>query len=277
MSHQPPKRQPERTGAPSPKPGPPRWQDVAGTPKARPGARPPLRPMTTTLWAYPSQHYDGARTEQGDKRYAGGTPSWVIWQLLTRYTRPGDVVLDPMCGGGTTLDVCADLGRAGVGYDLAPSRPDIGQADARDLPQLDASADFVFLDPPYSTHIDYSEHPACIGKLDSSQAAYYEAMAGVFDEAHRVLRDRRYLAVYVSDSWRKQKGQAGGVFMPIGFELFAMLRQRLRPIDIVCVVRRNAKLRQGSRHQAAARDNFFLRGFNYLLIFKKETPNAPGA
>lgn len=253
-----------------PKAGPPRWQDVAGQPRVRPGQRPPMREMTTTLWAYPSQHYDGASAVQGDKAYTGGTPSWVVWQLLTRYTREGDTVLDPMCGGGTTLDVCADTGRVGLGYDLVPSRADIGQSDARALPLQDASVDFVFLDPPYSTHIEYSDHPDCIGRLDSSQGAYYQAMAGVFDEAYRVLRDRRYLAVYVSDSWRKQKGQAGGVFMPIGFELFSMLRERMRPIDIVCVVRRNAKLRQGNRHQAAAKDNFFLRGFNYLLIFKKE-------
>ena len=227
--------------------------------------------MTTTLWAYPSQHYDGAKTVQGDKTYTGGTPSWVIWQLLTRYTREGDTVLDPMCGGGTTLDVCADIGRAGVGYDLVPSRPDIKQSDARGLPMKDKSADFVFLDPPYSKHIDYSNHPDCIGKLASSEAAYYEAMAGVFDEVYRVLKDRRYMAVYISDSWRKQKGVAGGVFMPIGFELFAMLRENFRPIDVVCVVRRNSKLRQGNRHMAAAKDYIFIRGFNYLLIFKKES------
>ena len=265
-------RGPERAkaGPPKAKAGPPRWQDVAGDPKVRPGKRPPMRPMTTTLWAYPSQHYDGAKTVQGDKSYTGGTPSWVIWQLLDRYTREGDVVLDPMCGGGTTLDVCTDKGRKGVGYDLVPSRPDIKQSDARELPVKDESMDFVFLDPPYSTHIDYSNHPDCIGKLDSSEAAYYEAMAGVFDEVYRVLKDRRYMAVYISDSWRKQKGVAGGNFMPIGFELFAMLRENFRPIDIVCVVRRNSKLRQGNRHMAAAKDNFFIRGFNYLLIFKKE-------
>ncbi|MEO1007025.1 MAG: DNA methyltransferase [Planctomycetota bacterium] len=237
-----------------------------------------MRLMTTTLWAYPSQHYDGRSTEQGDKTYAGGTPSWVIWQLLTRYTREGDAVLDPMCGGGTTIDVCADLGRTPLGFDLAPSRPDIRQSDARSLPLDAGSADFVFLDPPYSTHIEYSDDPNCIGKLDAAGddggEAYYAAMDAVFGEVDRVLKDRRYLAVYISDSWRKQrggpKGSGGGVFMPIGFELFALLRKRFRPIDVVCVVRRNAKLKQGQRHQAAAKDNFFIRGFNYLLIFKKE-------
>ena len=135
-------------------------------------SKPPQRIQTTTLWEYPSQHYlaekpgyQGRRDEQGDKEYEGATPSWVIWQLLQRYTRSGDVVLDPMCGGGTTLDVCHDLDREGVGFDLGPTRPDIAAADARHLPMPDASADFVFVDPPYSTHIRYTEQPECIGTL----------------------------------------------------------------------------------------------------------------
>lgn len=267
---------------------------------ARPESfRPPLRLMTTTLWEYPSQHYDswvGERGEvvrskrtghghapgtamQGDKGYVGATPSWVIWQLLMRYTRAGDTVLDPMCGSGTTLDVCADLERRGVGFDLAPSRPDIKKADARRLPLPDASVDFFFLDPPYSTHVDYSDDPACIGKLDATAddgaEAYYDAMGEVFNEAYRVLKDRRYLGVYVSDSFRKRK--PGGVFAPIGFRLFAMLAQGFEPVDVVCVVRQNRKLEKGNWHRAAEEGNFFLRGFNYLLIFKKQEGEADPA
>lgn len=242
-----------------------------------PFRRPPLRVFTTTLWEYPSQHYgDGA---QGDKHYIGATPSWVIWQLLTRYTREKDLVVDPMCGGGTTIDVARDLGRRALGYDLAPSRPDIFRADARRLPLEDGKADFVFIDPPYSTHIDYSDDPACIGRLDAGAPSakrgepegvdYYRAMDAVFAEADRVLRDRRYLAIYVSDSYKKRR-DGGLAFMPIGFELFALLRARFKPVDIVCVARKNTKLKRGQWHKAAEEGNFFLRGFNYLLIFKKE-------
>ncbi|MBS0196286.1 MAG: DNA methylase [Planctomycetes bacterium] len=210
---------------------------------------------------------------QGDKGYVGATPSWVIWQLLQRYTREGDVVLDPMCGSGTTLDVCADLGRRGVGFDLAPSRPDIAQADARSLPLADGSIDFAFIDPPYSTHVNYSEDPRCIGKLDAAGdyggRDYFGAMQSVIGEIERVLKDRRYMALYVSDSWRKR--QSGiGVFMPIGFELFAILRQHFKPIDIISVVRHNQKLDRGNWRKAAEEGNFFLRGFNYLFIMKKE-------
>ena len=77
--------------------------------------------------------------------------------------------------------------------------------------------------------------------------------------------DRRYLAVYVSDSFKKKKG-----FVGIGARLFAMLERRFRAIDHVAVVRGNRKLEKPRFHRAAEEDNFFLRGFNHLLIFKKE-------
>ncbi len=243
--------------------------------------KPPLRVMTTTLWEYPSQHYgDGV---QGDPAYAGATPSWLIWQLLQRYTREGDLVVDPMAGSGTTLDVARELGRRALGYDLNPpaGRKDVFRADARRLPLEDEKADFVFIDPPYSTHVRYSDDPGDIGNLDAhegdgEQGPYFAAMRGVIAEIHRVLRPRRYMALYVSDSFKKRRGAAASEgFVPIGFMLFEMLRERFRAVDIVCVVRHNAKLKRGNWHRAAEEGNFFLRGFNYLFIMKKaETARA---
>jgi hypothetical protein len=64
--------------------------------------------------------------------------------------------------------------------------------------------------------------------------------------------------------------------MPIGFELFAMLRRRFKPVDIIAVVRHNQKLARGNWKKAAEEGNFFLRGFNYLFIMKKERKAASG-
>lgn len=238
--------------------------------------------MTTTLWEYPSQHYDSSNsTMQGSKDYIGATPSWVIYQLLKRYTKEHDTVIDPMCGSGTTIDVCKDLNRKPIAFDLNPQRPDIKKNDSRKLPLEDDSVDFAFIDPPYSTHVDYSDDDRCIGKLDAGQQpehddemmghAYYEAMDAVLAELYRVLKPGNYLGLYVSDSWKKKKGGAPGegTFMPIGFELFAMMSQAFTPVDIICVVRHNTKLQRGNWHKAAEEENFFLRGFNYLLIMRK--------
>lgn len=245
----------------------------------KPVPKPPLRVATSTLWEYPSQNYVTAAgvSEQGDQDYVGATPSWVVWQLLQRYTRPHDVVVDPMCGSGTTLDVCADLGRRGHGYDLAPARPDIKQADARQLPVDSEAADFVFIDPPYSTHVEYSDDPRCIGTLDAGGEdkgeRYYEAMDQVLEECARILKPDRCMALYVSDSYRKGTGHHDrsprGTLLTIGFDLFRLLRRHFAPVDIVCVVRHNKKLEQGNFRKAAEEENFFLRGFNYLFIMRK--------
>jgi adenine-specific DNA-methyltransferase len=225
--------------------------------------KPKIELQTTSLWEYPSQHY-GSEV-QGDKEYKGATPSWIIWNLLQRYTRENDIVLDPMCGSGTTLDVARDLKRQGAGFDIAPYREDILPGDARDLPIKNNSVDFIFIDPPYSTHLEYSGHPQCIGELDSRTPAYYDAMEVVIRELSRVLKNRRYLALYVSDSFKK-----GKPFSPIGFDLFAILRKYFKPVDIIAVVRHNRTLKRNHWHTAAVEGNYFLRGFNYLFIMKKE-------
>ena len=69
-------------------------------------------------------------------------------------------------------------------------------------------------------------------------------------------------------------GSGAGVFMPIGFELFGMLRERFVPVDIIAVVRHNQKLQRGNWNKAAEEGNFFLRGFNYLFIMRKPQPAA---
>ena len=219
--------------------------------------------MTTTLWNYHSQNYPGSK--QGNTEYVGATPSYVIWNLLQRYTKPQDLVLDPMAGSGTTLDVARDLDRRALGYDVEPTREDIFRVDARKMPLETGKADFVFVDPPYSNHIQYSGRKECIGELDARKGGYFEAMALVIAEIHRVLKHDRYMALYVCDSFKKDQP-----FVPIGFELFAMLSRWFTPVDVVAVVRHNQTLKRDRWHNAALEGNFFLRGFNHLFIMKKD-------
>lgn len=78
-----------------------------------------LELQTTTLWDYPSQQYLKSEEEK-HKFYTGATPSYIIWNLLNRYTKEKDLIVDPMAGSGTTIDVSRELNRRALGYDINP-------------------------------------------------------------------------------------------------------------------------------------------------------------
>lgn len=224
--------------------------------------KPPLSLQSTTLWDYPSQHYGDEI--QGDQKYTGATPSYVIWNVLKKYAPQNGLVIDPFCGSGTTLDVAKDLGLKARGFDIAPFRPDIEFGDARKLPLPKNSADVLFMDPPYSDHIHYSDHPQCLGKISAHDPRFFDEMDNVVKETHRVLKPGGTLAIFVCDFFQKKGG-----FAPVGFGLFNSLLNYFQPIDVIAVVRHNKSLKMGNYRKAAVEQNFYLRGFNYLMLGRK--------
>jgi DNA modification methylase len=215
----------------------------------------------TTLWDYPRQSY--GKTPKGDNKYPGVTPAFIIWNLIQRYTEPGDLVLDPMAGSGTTLDVCKEEGRRCICYDIAPIRPDIIQNDSRKIPLEDNSVDMIFVDSPYGDNIRYNDHPDCIGKISSETNTFYEELEKVIRECHRVLKPGKVIGWLIGDQWVKKK------FTPVGFNVYQRLSKYFETVDIVCVVRRGQASHTALWYNRARRFNFFLRGFKYLFIMRK--------
>lgn len=87
------------------------------------------------------------------KKWPGNLPAALVANLLYYFTERGDLVVDPMAGGGVTGDVCKALGRRVVMADLNPcrERADIQRHDLQAGPLPDVQAQLVFLDPPYWT------------------------------------------------------------------------------------------------------------------------------
>src|SRR4029077_14962092 len=130
------------------------------------------------------------------------------------------------------------------GFDVAPARADVGNADARSIPLKQKSVDLVFFDPPYADNLDYSDDPRCLGKL-KPDGRWQRAMRLVLAECARVLRDEKMIAVYVCDVLSK------GRFHPLGFEVLEMSRELFIPVDVVSVVRHNRTLEMGNYRRAA--------------------------
>jgi len=215
----------------------------------------------TTLWDFPRQSY--GLTPKGDNKYPGVTPALVIYNLVWRYTDPGDLVVDPMAGSGTTLDVCKEEKRRCICYDIAPTRPDVIQNDSRRIPLEDNSVDLIFVDSPYGDNIRYNDHPDCIGKISSETDKFYDELEKVIKECHRILKEGKVLGWLIGDQWVK------GKFTPVGFKVYERLCKYFEPVDIICVARRGQTSHRGPWYSRARRYNFYLRGFKYLLIMRK--------
>jgi DNA modification methylase len=70
--------------------------------------------LTTTVWSFPKR--GSWATHRGD--YRGNWPPQIPHILIRRYTKPGETVLDPMIGGGTTCIEAKLLGRNCIGIDI---------------------------------------------------------------------------------------------------------------------------------------------------------------
>ncbi len=216
---------------------------------------------TTTLWDFPTQNY--GNKSHGSNKYNGVTPAFVVWNLLQRYTKKGDLVVDPMGGSGTTYDVAIELNRKVKCFDLNIVRKEIEKSDARKLPLKNEIADFVFIDSPYSDNIKYSNNPNCIGKISCEKREFFDELEKVAIEIKRILKNDKVLAWVIGDQWKKRK------FTPTGFLMYERLNKHFETIDIISLTRHNQTSNTGIWHYRAKEFNFYLRGFKYLFIMKK--------
>ncbi len=84
--------------------------------------------------------------------HPGSIPPAIVAHTLHYYTEPGDLVVDPFAGGGTTLDVCQAMDRVCLAYDIHPVRHEIERHDVRSgFTPRSKGCSLVFCDPPYHT------------------------------------------------------------------------------------------------------------------------------
>ena len=88
--------------------------------------------------------------------WPGRIPAQLIAHTLFYFTKPNDLVLDPMAGGGVVPDTCLLFERKCQAFDLAPqdNRPEIEyhhwDTQKEEWP-VTKKPDLIFFDPPYYT------------------------------------------------------------------------------------------------------------------------------
>jgi SAM-dependent methyltransferase/acyl carrier protein len=130
-------------------------------------------------------------------------PESIVERYIARYSRPGDLVLDPFAGFGSTLVVAERLGRRACGIELDPERHARASArvtkrtslvlgDARDIGRFGLpAADLCFTGPPFfaSDRLLSMDVPA----LADTYEAYLTDLQVVFRGVRDLLRPGGYL------------------------------------------------------------------------------------
>lgn len=140
----------------------------------------------------------------------------VVDHVIERCTRPGDLVLDPFAGFGTTLSRAVALGRRAVGVELLPERvghmrrdvpaAQVVEGDALDLLSVlegvvgPGAVDLVLTSPPYMTANDHPDDPLTgYEEAGGDYDRYLQQLGDVAAQCARLLAPGGYLVWNVAD------------------------------------------------------------------------------
>ena len=144
------------------------------------------------------------------REHPGRIPGQLIAHMLYFYTEQGDTIIDPMCGGGTTQDVCLAMGRECYGFDIDTrhERKDVMVHNILEDGWHDRikKANLIFWDPPYYNKKDYADDS--ISQLSTQD--YLTFFGNRFQEAWKVVKEGTRLAFLMSD-WDDNGGN--GIFL----------------------------------------------------------------
>ncbi|MHA2175637.1 MAG: DNA methyltransferase [Candidatus Hodarchaeales archaeon] len=168
-------------------------------------------------------------------------PPSMIKEFINFFTKPGELVLDPFVGTGSTLVACDETERNGVGIELYPkyvetakSRTNfpVHQGDARTiLPTLEKdSFSLCITSPPYwnilkkekdynqqkrqksGLDLRYGDNPHDLGMIEDKDAFLHD-LASIFNSVYDLLTENGHLIVFIQNIRNK------GEMMPLAFEL----------------------------------------------------------
>jgi DNA modification methylase len=154
--------------------------------------------------------------------------------VLSEYTSPADVVLDPFAGYGTTLVVAERMGRAAIGVELLPAHADIVRSrvtdsarvivgDARNLAALVREPVHLCLtSPPYMAAVDHPENPLnAYRTLDGDYERYLAEIGDVFRQVAQLLLPGGYAVINVANI------TTGATITPLAWDLARAVSRHL--------------------------------------------------
>lgn len=229
-----------------------------------------------SIWSFPER----GKWATHDAKWRGNWSPYIPRNLILRYTKEKDLILDQFIGGGTTLIEAKLLNRNIIGVDIndksieickekinfeynTSSDINLYKGDARNLNFIsDGSIDFICTHPPYANIIKYNENN--INDLSNYDLEkFLIEMKSVASESYRVLKKGKFCAILMGDTRKK------GCVQPLGFsvmKIFEAVGFELK--EIIIKKQHNCKT-TGFWKTNSIKYNFLLLAHEYLFIFRK--------
>lgn len=230
----------------------------------------------TTIWSFPKRGDWASHNPQ----YRGNWSPYIPRNIILRYSRVGDYVLDQFLGSGTTLVETKLLSRKGIGIDINSNtiktaknnvnfekdgcfEPKIIQGNATKLNFIkDNSIDLICTHPPYANIIRYSENiPGDLSLCDIDK--FLEHMKKVASESYRVLKSNKYCSILMGNTRREKH------IIPLGFKVMQLFIDTGFVLKEIAIKEQHNCKATGFWYKKSIDFNFLLIAHEYLFIFRK--------
>lgn len=216
-------------------------------------------------------------------------------QLIRRYTKENELVIDPFFGSGTTLYECEKLNRKFLGIDINEkiyeyvlntmgndfdnlryslinydnTNENITHLIQEKLQNLNSkSAQFIIFHPPYLDIVKFTNHNNDLSNI-SDLKTFIKVFLKTCENTLQFLDKNRYFALVIGDVYKESEVK------PLGFLLMNEIKKhfkvKLKGIIVKNIEGNRGKLGVNSIWQyRAIRSDYYIFKHEYIFVFKKE-------
>lgn len=247
--------------------------------------------LTDSLWLI------NERDKSGKHRniYHGNFIPQIPYQLISRYTKQNECVLDIFSGSGTTLYECEKLNRNFIGFDINEDILNYSKEQMKDSEKIKFALNlcdntnkesfgkymqnsldflkikqvqFMLMHPPYFDIVKFSKNKNDLSNsqnLDDFLAKFLKSC----ENSLKFLDTSRYFALVIGDIYKNSE------VIPLSFLCMSLIKQnfkvKLKGIIVKNIEGNRGKLGAGGiwRYRALKNDYYIFK-HEYIFVFKKE-------